>query len=275
MSLEIAPMLARLLDGCLTLGQIQFADMAPAEAPRLEIVLDGSLQRQDDRGQTYRQRAGDVLYLPGAGHRQIAGHGPAQLLSIWFAKQRIVLTLWEWDGNQLQRRQQTQIARRGPRSGTFLLQALNEQAMQPAAQHTARLTVSALLSHCTDLLSGPMRTAPRNQALFNAIRDYIDNHYMMADLSRASLARRFHITPNYLSQLFQRAGRGGFNHYLNHIRLEQAKTLLNGYEMSVKAIAHACGYRDSNYFCRLFRQRTERTPSEYRRHYHSRMTPPG
>ncbi|ACY83760.1 helix-turn-helix domain-containing protein [Edwardsiella piscicida] len=275
MSLEIAPTLARLREASLALGEVLFASAlaAPAQAPRLEIVIAGSLLRRDEHGRAYRQRCGDVLYLPSGEQRQITGDEEATLLSLLFAKQRIVLTLWQWDGAQLQRRQQTQIARRGPRTGTFLLQALNEQAMQPAAQATARLTVSALLSHCSDLLAGHLRTAPHRQALLNAIRDYIDDHYMDA-LSRDAVARRFHITPNYLSQLFQRADGGGFNHYLNHVRLEQAKTLLKEYEMTIKAIAHACGYDDSNYFCRLFRQRTERTPSEYRRQYHSQSPSP-
>ncbi|SYU92488.1 AraC family transcriptional regulator [Klebsiella pneumoniae] len=46
----------------------------------------------------------------------------------------------------------------------------------------------------------------------------------------------------------------GFNEYLNHIRLEQARMLLKGHDMKVKDIAHACGFADSNYFCRLFRK---------------------
>lgn len=64
----------------------------------------------------------------------------------------------------------------------------------------------------------------------------------------------------------------GFNEYLNHIRLEQARMLLKGHDMKVKDIAHACGFADSNYFCRLFRKTTERSPSEYRRQYHSQLT---
>ena len=39
-----------------------------------------------------------------------------------------------------------------------------------------------------------------------------------------------------------------------------------------KEVAHACGFVDSNYFCRLFRKNTERSPSEYRRQYHSQLT---
>ena len=58
----------------------------------------------------------------------------------------------------------------------------------------------------------------------------------------------------------------GFNEYLTAVRLELAKKLLRGYEMKIKEIAHHCGFEDSNYFCRIFRKHTARSPSEYRRH---------
>ncbi|WP_420256618.1 AraC family transcriptional regulator, partial [Citrobacter freundii] len=44
------------------------------------------------------------------------------------------------------------------------------------------------------------------------------------------------------------------------------------YELKIKDVAHTCGFIDSNYFCRLFRKNTERSPSEYRRQYHSQLT---
>ncbi len=99
----------------------------------------------------------------------------------------------------------------------------------------------------------------------------MDIHYA-EPLSRESVARAFYLSPNYLSHLFQKCGPMGFNEYLNHIRLEQARMLLKGHDMKVKDIAHASGFADSNYFCRLFRKTTERSPSEYRRQYHSQLT---
>ena len=51
--------------------------------------------------------------------------------------------------------------------------------------------------------------------------------------------------------------------------LEKAKKLLRGYDLKVKEIAHNCGFVDSNYFCRVFKRYTERSPSEYRRHCRS------
>ena len=52
----------------------------------------------------------------------------------------------------------------------------------------------------------------------------------------------------------------------------QPGILSGGYDLKVKEIAHNCGFVDSNYFCRLFRKNTERSPSEYRRQYHSQLT---
>ncbi|MBD9062876.1 MAG: AraC family transcriptional regulator, partial [Enterobacter cloacae] len=75
----------------------------------------------------------------------------------------------------------------------------------------------------------------------------------------------------YLSHLFQKVGSVGFNEYLTKTRLEHARQLLKGYDLKIKDIATCCGFTDSNYFCRLFRKHTERSPSEYRRQYHSQL----
>ncbi|STJ46668.1 AraC family transcriptional regulator [Escherichia coli] len=86
------------------------------------------------------------------------------------------------------------------------------------------------------------------------------------------LHRRFIFRQITSRTCFKKTGAIGFNEYLNHTRLEHAKTLLKGYDLKVKEVAHACGFVDSNYFCRLFRKNTERSPSEYRRQYHSQLT---
>ena len=105
--------------------------------------------------------------------------------------------------------------------------------MQPHEQQTARLIVASLLSHCVDLLGSQIQTASRSQALFEAIRVYIDEHYA-TPLTRESVAQAFYISPNYLSHLFQKTGAVGFNEYLTHTRLEHARQLLKGYDLKVK-----------------------------------------
>jgi len=151
--------------------------------------------------------------------------------------------------------------------GSYLLLSLNEVSLQPDPL-TARLVVAALLSHCREQLVGLEMRVSRSRDLFLAVQDYLEENLSLP-LTRESVAKRFHITPNYLSHIFQKSGSVGFNEYLTRVRLEKAKQLLRGYDLKVKEIAHNCGFVDSNYFCRVFKRYTERSPSEYRRHCRS------
>ncbi|WP_142503171.1 helix-turn-helix transcriptional regulator [Klebsiella sp. 2680] len=239
--------------------------------PRLEILLEGQLNDPAIKAEPALLAQYDALFVPAGGWNFPQWQAPATLLSVLFGKQQLEFVLQRWDGRMLTIVEKQQVPRRGPRVGSFLLQALNEMQMQPQEQRTARCIATSLLSHCADLLGSQAQTSSRSQALFEAIRKYIDSHFADA-LTRESVAQKFYLSPNYLSHLFQKCGPMGFNEYLNHIRLEQARMLLKGHDMKIKDIAHACGFADSNYFCRLFRKNTERSPSEYRRQYHSQLT---
>ncbi|MBM3071649.1 helix-turn-helix transcriptional regulator [Enterobacter sp. RHBSTW-00994] len=275
MQQDISQILTDLINGALPLHQVYFANAAtPApelalqvDFPRLEIVLEGVVE---DSASSALQK-NDVLYVPAGGWNHPQWKNPATTLSILFGKQQLGFSLLHWDGVAFRNLAKQHVARRGPRIGSFLLQTLHEMQMQPHEQQTARLIVASLISHCIDLLGSQIQTASRSQALFEAIRVYIDEHYA-APLTRESVAQAFYISPNYLSHLFQKTGAVGFNEYLTHTRLEHARQLLKGYDLKVKEVAHACGFVDSNYFCRLFRKNTERSPSEYRRQYHSQLT---
>lgn len=279
MSLDVSHLISRLINGPAPLRQICFAGVTgtvPAQAyqvdfPRLEIVLEGTVTDTGINGETTRMSQHDVLYVPAGSWNHPQWQLPATTLSVLFGKQQLSFNVTQWDGAMLQNMAKQHVARRGPRVGSFLLQTLHEMQMQPHEQQTARLIVTTLLSHCNDLLGSQIQTASRSQALFEAVRDYIDENYALP-ITRESVAQAFYISPNYLSHLFQKTGSVGFNEYLTHTRLEHAKTLLKGYDLKVKEVAHSCGFVDSNYFCRLFRKNTERSPSEYRQQYHSHLS---
>ncbi|WP_234085231.1 AraC family transcriptional regulator [Enterobacter quasiroggenkampii] len=272
---DIPTILTDLINGTTPLRQVHFANSATStpelalqvDFPRLEIVIEGSMK--DQAGCILQQ--GDALYVPAGGWNNPQWQAPATTLSILFGKQQLGFSLLHWNGIDVRNLTKQHVARRGPRIGSLLLQTLHEMQMQPHEQQTARLIIASLLSHCVDLLGSQIQTASRSQALFEAIRVYIDEHYA-TPLTRESVAQAFYISPNYLSHLFQKTGAVGFNEYLTHTRLEHARQLLKGYDLKVKEVAHACGFVDSNYFCRLFRKNTERSPSEYRRQYHSQLT---
>ena len=246
---DITHILTALIKGAFPLDQVHF--VTPAEnnrtSPCLSVILE-------IRCEAFFSASGNVPL-----HSSIS-------LRISFGKQQLMLQFYR--GNTLI--QQQQIARRGPRTGAFLLQTLNELQMQPTEQDTARLVILSLLSHCRDLLGSDIHTDSRSRALFEAVRRFIDENHASA-LTRDSVAGAFYISPNYLSHLFQKTGNVGFNEYLTQTRLEHARQLLKGYDLKIKDIAARCGFTDSNYFCRLFRKHTERSPSEYRRQYHSQL----
>ncbi|MFU0923584.1 helix-turn-helix transcriptional regulator [Kluyvera sichuanensis] len=276
MLFDINPLLSHIASGATPLQKIWFAgNHAPVpemafqvDFPRLEILLEGQLT---DAVLGEPMLALDALYVPAGGWNFPQWQSPVTTLSILFGKQQLGFSVQQWDGQQLKNMAKQHVARRGPRVGSFLLQTMSEIQMQPQEQQTARLIATSLISHCADLLSSQIQTASRSQALFDAIREHIDSHFA-EPLTRESVAQAFYISPNYLSHLFQKSGVMGFNEYLNHTRLEHARRLLKGYDLKVKEIAHACGFVDSNYFCRLFRKNTDRSPSEYRRQYHSQLT---
>lgn len=279
MNYDINQIISRLLNNTPGIQQVWLADnQTPplslayqVDFPRIEIILDGIVVDTCHAGQTVCMKEHDVLYIPAKCWNSPQWKTPVTTLNILFGKQQLGFSVMHWDGEKFHMLGKQNVARRGPRIGSFLLQALNELMMQAYDQQTTRFIISSILSHCTDLLGSQIQTSSRSQALFEAIREYIDTKYP-EPLTRESVAQAFYISPNYLSHLFQKTGAVGFNEYLNYTRLEHAKTLLKRYDLKVKEVAHACGFIDSNYFCRLFRKNTDRSPSEYRRQYHSQLT---
>ncbi len=142
--------------------------------------------------------------------------------------------------------------------------------MQPDDRETARLVVLSLLSHCRDLLGSDIHTASRSRALFEAIRHYIEEHHASA-LTRESVAQAFYISPNYLSHLFQKQAAWGSTNILRKHASSTRVSFLKATSLKSKISLQAVDLRTVTTFCRLFRKHTERSPSEYRRQYHSQL----
>ncbi|MBU2895363.1 helix-turn-helix transcriptional regulator [Vibrio hepatarius] len=238
--------------------------------PRVEMVLIGELDMEVGNSQGVDTRCtlkqGGVLYLPAESWNKPLWDKPVVTLTVMAGKQSFGMSLLSWDGVQFDSAIKESVFRRGPRIGACILNAIEEAIKQPESQETKRLLISSLLSHILDLIERPVENISKSHALFEAVREHLEQHYH-EPLTRESVAQHFYVSPNYLSQLFQKEGQLKFNEYLNHVRLERAKYLLIAYDMKVKEVAHRCGFKDSNYFCRVFRNQTARSPSEYRTQY--------
>ncbi|MDO4804444.1 MAG: AraC family transcriptional regulator [Lachnospiraceae bacterium] len=95
------------------------------------------------------------------------------------------------------------------------------------------------------------------------IKQYIRNHYSEA-INNKKLAAIVHLTPNYLCTLFRQVEKITVRAYIEKVRLEQAAYLLIAEKTSVNDISALVGYKQPSYFCRVFRNYYNETPSEYR-----------
>lgn len=97
---------------------------------------------------------------------------------------------------------------------------------------------------------------------FNVVLEYINQHYM-EELSLHELAALINITPQYLCKLFrQHLGMRPFQ-YITKRRMQEAKHLLLQNKYTTTEIAALVGYNDTSYFCRLFREAEQMTPSTF------------
>lgn len=86
----------------------------------------------------------------------------------------------------------------------------------------------------------------------------------MKELSVQDMASRFGYNDAYFCRIFKQLFGKSFVTYLTDFRIEKAKELMAQSSESVKEIARAVGYEDSNYFAKVFRRITGMSPSAYR-----------
>lgn len=83
--------------------------------------------------------------------------------------------------------------------------------------------------------------------------------------SVGDLADRLEVSQEYLTRTFRTHVGMTPGKYLNQVRVEHAKLLLQRGDHSVGFVADACGFANGNYFARVFREHVGVTPSVYAR----------
>lgn len=78
------------------------------------------------------------------------------------------------------------------------------------------------------------------------------------------LAASLELSPNYLSRIFRDKTGERINEHITRIRIQNASDGLRTTQLSVKAIGAACGFKDTSYFCRVFRHLVGQTPQDFR-----------
>lgn len=95
------------------------------------------------------------------------------------------------------------------------------------------------------------------------IRSFIESNYMR-DLSIQEVSGRMGYSEVYFCKLFKQYFGVSFVSYLTDYRIRKACAFLKETDQSVRRIGCMVGYEDSNYFTKVFRRITGKTPTEYR-----------
>lgn len=136
------------------------------------------------------------------------------------------------------------------------------------AIHTAKIYLFS--EHAEGQLPYVVNT-PRIQSSDAAMRDA--QIWIAANYAKASpvgfLARSLGLSPRNLARRFRGATGVSPLDYVQSIRIEEAKQLLEVGTLSVEDVGYAVGYDDPTSFGRLFKRRTGLTPAAYRRKFSS------
>lgn len=95
---------------------------------------------------------------------------------------------------------------------------------------------------------------------------YMQEH-MAEEISLNILSEEFHLSAQYISQLFKNEIGVNFLAYLTNIRMGKAKKLLISSSLSIGEISEKSGYGDYRVFTKAFKKLVGSTPSQYRREF--------
>ncbi|HXW89896.1 MAG TPA: AraC family transcriptional regulator [Terriglobales bacterium] len=256
---------------------LHFADGSTAPPPlayvtsfaRLSVTLSGCHAMEVahcGRTEAIRPARGHAAFVPGHAWNKPDWSSPVEVLTFLFGAKEIGLSLVRHKGGS----QMPSSALKASIHGGYdvpthsILAALMVLAADHASGPLARLLTESLLHACLRLLKSPEKRWPRKAIrTYEAICLYVQENFQQP-ITRESVAQHFALAPNHISRLFRKEGFMHFNDYLNLVRVNRAKFMLQNYSLTLKEIASDCCYSDTAYFCRVFKRICKITPTEYR-----------
>lgn len=106
-----------------------------------------------------------------------------------------------------------------------------------------------------------------NSNMQKELLGYIQNHYT-EKITLSMLAEEFHLSEKYVSRYFVQHFHLPFSHYVLHLRLLHAKSLLETTDDNVTDIAMQSGFSNVSYFIRSFKKEYGVAPLQYRKSIH-------
>ena len=105
----------------------------------------------------------------------------------------------------------------------------------------------------------------RDRDFLNRLTSIIHSHLADKDLNADFIADKMCMSRTQLNRKIRSIADYTATTYILQIRMEKAKRLLASTEQAIGDIATTCGFEDTSYFTRVFKQMFNVTPSQYRK----------
>ena len=128
------------------------------------------------------------------------------------------------------------------------------------------LKIARFLNQTETAPASPEEPLPETRQTISRMTRFMQEH-LAEEISLTVLADTFHLSAQYISQLFKNEIGVNFLAYLTSIRMEKARQLLLSTSLPVADIAERAGYADYRVFTKVFKKNEGITPSQYRREF--------
>ncbi|WP_410770810.1 response regulator [Fontibacillus sp. BL9] len=105
----------------------------------------------------------------------------------------------------------------------------------------------------------------QNNRIVQSAKQYIEANYSQKGLTIHDVAKKNHVSPNYLSYLFKK--NTGYNlwEYVIKLRMEESKSLILNTDLRRYEIAEQVGYESPEHFSKIFKKYFGVSPSELKK----------
>ena len=235
----------------------------------LQMVMEGSICIETKNGKTYTVNSGEFLLLdPKAEHRLVYESSRLSKLTTTF-------NFYPKNQEELN-----------------FYKIAETIALEPSVytyNNEMEIIAKLIISNCKDKSNEYRNVIMYSMVPFiiNAFRvvvgnshviPYIENNPIIkqavayikenisASLTVSNVAEHLHMTPKQLSRIFSKVVGTTPGRFIHDYRIEKIRHLLTSKDLSVESISNTMGYSDSAAMIKAFRNKTKRSPKQFKKH---------
>ena len=139
------------------------------------------------------------------------------------------------------------------------------------SQYIIVSTIELLLNYCSRFYGRQLITRSQsNKSIISQIENLLTQYFADNKINEQGLptvkylANKVHLSPSYLSDLLKKETSKNAQEHIHFYLIEEAKNILLNSEKNINEIAFDLGFEYPQYFNKLFKKKTGKTPMEYR-----------